>query len=343
VLIDCQKSNLPIRLNYELKDFLNFVDKTQISRNDDKVNIYFFGGEPSLEYGLAQQIVDMTTAKFTERYKLSFVLHTNGLALNEIPPDLRNSLSLIMLSINYEAIPKHNLAGSYFQRIIDNAVGIKLEKNIPIIARLTITEKTSIYTQIMQISHFFDLIYWQIENCDALDNFEAFYETYTYEIGLLYNIWLKYFEVGTMLKLVPFMSVVKFMFFHDRPDNEFACGYGRRMVFIQTDGNCYACSDNVEGGIHHMGTLKTGITTTIYKLDKLKCASCSYRPLCMGRCGRIHAEYSGRRIDEYCMINKFMFDLFISDKDRLAKVLQNYAHYRHELSNDLLGYTEFTP
>ena len=39
----------------------------------------------------------------------------------------------------------------------------------------------------MQIHHFFDLVYWQIENSHEFENFDAFYKTYTYEIGLLFG------------------------------------------------------------------------------------------------------------------------------------------------------------
>jgi len=343
VLIDCQKNNLPIRPSYALEDYLAFIEDTQHKLNDDEIKIYFFGGEPSLEYDSAYQIAESVTNKFKGKYKTYFILHTNGLLLGEVPTKLRNILSLIILSINYEKIPKYNLSGSYFQTIIDNTVGIKLNKNIPIIARLTITETTSLYTEIMQINHFFDLIYWQIENCISFNDFNSFYKSYTYEISLLYKIWLKYLESGTMLRFVPFMAVLKFMFFHDRSDNIFSCGYGQGMVYIQTNGNCYSCSDNVEDGKHYVGTLKTGIKFDNYTLDKFRCARCEYRYLCMGRCGRMHIEFENKHISEYCKLNQFMFDLFISDKKRLDTALENNRHYKEELSGYLLEYTEFTP
>jgi len=343
VLIDCHKNNLPIRPTYAFDDYLTFIEKTQNATNDNEINIYFFGGEPSLEYGLAFQFAELVTKKFEGKYKLCFILHTNGLLLGEIPEKLLNKLSLVLFSINYEKIPKYNLACSYFQTIIDNTVSIKLQKNIPIIARLTITEDTSLYTEIMQINHFFDLIYWQIENRVTFKNFDIFYKTYTYEIQLLYGIWLKYLESGILLKFVPFMAILKFMFFHDRSDNMFSCGYGRGMIYIQTNGDCFACSDNIEDGDHYIGTLKTGIKFGNDTLDKFRCKGCQYRSLCMGRCGRMHIEFDDKHISEYCRLNQYMFDLFISDKERLSKVLDNYVYYKKELSNNLLEYTEFTP
>ena len=191
--------------------------------------------------------------------------------------------------------------------------------------------------------NFFDLVYWQIENCDQFENFASFYDTYTFELKRTFDYWIRYLEHGFMLKLVPFMAVLKFMFYPDRSDWEFSCGYSRGMVYVQTDGNCYACSDNVESGAHHIGNITSGITITKRSLSQFRCADCIYRRLCMGRCGRMHIEFSEIHISEYCQLNQFMFDLFLAHKNKLDLVLQSHPEYQRELNNWLLEYTEFTP
>jgi len=332
-----------MKMDYSIDTYLAFIEKTQIASGDDELSIYLFGGEPSLEYTMASQVVKAVRDRLGAKYKSHFVLHTNGLLLGEIPSDLAEILSLVMLSINYDKIPKYNLAQGYFKTIIENTILMKRSYGIPVIARLTATETTSLYTEVMQLHHFFDLVYWQIENSKSFDDYEAYYQTYTYEIGLLYKIWLQYFESGTMLKLAPFMAVVKFMFFHDRSDKEFSCGYGRGMVYIQTDGSCYACSDSVENKTHFIGDLENGVKLGGHSLDKYRCSKCEYRPLCMGRCARIHLEYDNNRISEYCKLNQFMFNLFLSDKNKLSEILVKYPYYENELSSRLLEFTEFTP
>mgnify|MGYP000931168099 CR=1 FL=1 len=107
-------------------------------------------------------------------FSLKFVLHTNGLRLDVLPDKILNELTLIMFSINYEKIPHHILHPSYFSTIIDNALSIKERRPLPIIARLTVTEKTSIFTELLQVSNFFDYVYWQIENCDTFNNATVF-------------------------------------------------------------------------------------------------------------------------------------------------------------------------
>lgn len=343
VLLDCQKTSLPIKPTYSNLTLAYFIKNVQENNNDSEVTVYFFGGEPTMEYPAIRKLIQDLKRTLPDTLSLNFVLHTNGILLNQVPTELLDELTLIMFSINYEKIPKYNLANSYFSTIIDNAITTKQRKNVPMIARLTITEQTSLYTEILQISNFFDLVYWQIENCSQFNDFPTFYATYTFEIERTFDYWLQYLKHGFMIKLVPFMAALKFMFYPDRSDKEFSCGYSRGMIYIQTNGNCYACSDNVEAGTHYMGNIESGITLVKLSLERFCCANCSYRRLCMGRCGRMHVEFSEKHISEYCRLNQFMFDLFLKHKTELEQILQDHPKYQSELDSWLLEYTEFTP
>lgn len=342
VLLDCEKNNLPIKPTYNYEELITFIKNTQIQVNDDEISIYFFGGEPSLEYDDIERFISIAKEELSE-YCLKFVLHTNGLRLDVLPESILNELTLIMFSINYEKIPHHILYPSYFSTIIDNVLNIKMKKQIPIIARLTVTEETSIFTGLLQTSNFFDYIYWQIENCSSFNNATIFKDTYIYEIKKTFEYWIKYLDQGVMIKYIPFMAVLKFMFFHDRDDREFSCGYSRGMIYIQTNGKCYACSDNVEGNIHYMGNIYNGVSLPHHKLDEFRCKSCSYRPICMGRCGRMHLEFSEEHISNYCQMNQAMFNLFLENKTLLEEILNQYPALKLELKHWILEYTEFTP
>ena len=164
VLLDCQSSKTPIKPIYSNAALVDFIKRVQEMNGDSEVNVYFFGGEPSMEYPAIGELTSILRETLPKSLTLKFVLHTNGILLNKMSDDLLRELSLIMFSINYEKIPKYNLANSYFSTIIQNAITTKQRKDIPMIARLTITEKTSMYTEILQVSSFFDLVYWQIEN-----------------------------------------------------------------------------------------------------------------------------------------------------------------------------------
>lgn len=342
VLLDCEKNNLPIKPTYDYESLMTFIKNTQKSIDDHEISIYFFGGEPSLEYNDIERLINIAKKQLSD-FNLKFVLHTNGLLLNNLPDKILSNLTLIMFSINYEKIPHHMLYPSYFSKIIDNALSIKMRKSIPMIARLTITEYTSIFTELLQVSNFFDYVYWQIENCTSFKNAVPFKDTYIYEITRTFDYWLKYLEQGVMLKYIPFMAVLKFLFYHDRDDNEFSCGYSRGMVYIQTNGKCYACSDNVESNSHFIGDVYQGVKFPHHKLSEFKCNNCKYRRICMGRCGRMHIEFSAEHINDYCQMNQAMFELFIQNKNKLKKILDKYPSYKTELDHWILEYTEFTP
>ena len=343
VLLDCKKIGLPLKPVYSNELLTKFIEQTQKQYEDSEINIYFFGGEPSLECSEIENLINDVNAKLSKKFTIKFILHTNGLLLNELSQKIIDSLNLIMFSINYEKIPKFNLSTGYFSNIMNGIMKIKDETKIPVIARLTITEQTSLYTEILQVLPFFDLVYWQIENCESFKNFETFFASYTFEVQLTFKYWLKALKSGHLIKLVPFMAALKFLFFHDRSDEEFSCGYNRSMVYIQTDGNCYACSDNVESGCHYVGNIEKGVHLNNISLQKLRCKSCQYRSLCMGRCGRMHKEFSESHITEYCKMNQFMFDLFIKHKNELLQIINHNPFIKDELGSELLEYTEFTP
>ena len=342
VLLDCEKNDLPVKPIYDFATVITFIKKTQSQTNDDDVSIYFFGGEPSLEYDDIEKLINLAKKELTN-YSLKFVLHTNGLILKELPDQILKELTLIMFSINYEMIPHHNLYPGYFSSIIVNALSIKERSKIPIIARLTVTEETSIYTELLHVHNFFDYVYWQIENCNYFKAPNVFMKTYIYEVATTFKYWINYLEQGIMLRYIPFMAAMKFIFYHDRNEYDFSCGYSRSMVYIQTNGKCYACSDNVESDIHHMGDIINGIILPKHNLKEFKCNNCDYRFICLGRCGRMHMEFSKEHINEYCQMNQAMFNLFLERKDELQKTLECYPSYRQELNHWILEYTEFTP
>ena len=353
VLLDCEKNNLPIKPMYKNEELLHFIEKEQEKCGQDELTIYFFGGEPTMEFGGIQQLIKDTKAYFPSK-EVKFVLHTNGLKSTEIPADVLDNLSLIVYSTNYEMIPQVNLADSYFSRIVDNARYLRDKTNVPVNGRLTITEKTSLYTELMQLTPYFKLIYWQLENCAAFKDFDAFYNTYSYEVTLAFEWWLQNLREGKMLGYIPFMGVLKFMFFEDSEHAEgksctlentdfLLCGYGNSLIYVQTDGKCYACCDNVEGSSHFMGDIKKGINFPKCRPEDTICKDCKYFKLCKGRCGRLHREFTESHAREYCKLNAVMFDLFIEHKEELAEILAAHPEYKAKLFGWLLDTMEYTP
>ena len=120
------------------------------------------------------------------------IIHHNFICVSYLFSFVLDALDSIMLSINYDKIPHNGLNVGYFSNITAAIRYIRKKKNLPIVARFTITEKTSVYSKIALLNPFFDALYWQIENKYLFDNYDKFYASYTYEIDLAFNMWVNY-------------------------------------------------------------------------------------------------------------------------------------------------------
>ncbi len=332
-LFDCQVNNIPILPSYDTGLLTDFIQRTQQQHQDKEVRIFFFGGEPTMEYDYLKKLVTALSTSLAADYNLKFVVHTNGLLLTQMPTELRDHLSLVILSFNYEKIPAHHLAASYFSRLMEGSRQMR-EQRIPVTARLTITEKTSLFTSVKMLEDYYDYLYFQIENCEQFTDFQSFYATYTYEVELLFESWLKTLSEGRMGRIIPFMWTLHALFHADDSNGRYCCGYNWSQIYIQTDGECYACCDCVPTAVHRIGSLKEGVSFgNPYVRSENRCDECTYNNLCRGRCGRMHQDYDSQHIDEYCRLNRFMFDLFLQNKKKLASILKQFPQLEAELNH----------
>lgn len=342
VLFDCRQNNVPIKPAYDLEKLIDFIDNTQKKYNRKDLVVYFFGGEPSLEYGECLRYARRMRERLSH-YELRLLFHTNGLTLNEMPDELLKELDLMMFSINYELVPHHYLAPGYYSRIMTNLLQMREKApDLPVIGRLTVTEQSSLYANAMMAAPHFDMIYWQLENSPQFKDYKAYAESYRFEVELLFRVWYAELKKGRLLPYVPFMSVLKFMFCPDRSDNEFRCGYDKHMVYIQTHGKCYACCESVASDTHVIGDLENGIEFRNLHLSDFVCKDCDYRYLCGGRCGRMLREFTQEHIDEYCRLNKFMFDLFLARKEELTEIMRQHPEFEEQLTGWILDTNEYT-
>ncbi len=343
VLFDCEKNNLPITPEYDNNKLLEFINNTQEKYGDTTVDLIFFGGEPTLKYSAIGTLINMAK-KALSKYQIRFTLHTNGLLLKKIPKEVVENLTLVILSVNYEKIPFYNMGRGYFETIIEGVQYVKGQSDTLIMARLTLSEKTSLYTASKLFVDICDYQYFQIQNCEEFTDFEKYYTNYAFEISTLFNIWMEKLKKGTMENIIPFMSAMRSLLKMDsRQTNKFCCGYGSTQIYVQTDGSCYACCDSVLQGIHSIGTIYEGIEFATSEYTEFVCSECKWQNMCMGRCGRMHKEFSEKHILEYCKLNEVMFNLFTEEKSNLIELTEQFPYYKKQLSHWLLDIVELTP
>lgn len=340
VLFDTKKHGVPMKPQYTFEELEHFVTETQHNLDDDVADIYFFGGEPTVDYNQIEKLIEAFSK--THMYKVNYIMHTNGLLIPEAPKKILEQISLTLLSFNYELIYKNGHITSYLGKMVNAIECIKAVKNTPIIGRITVSPNTSLFTECCLISNFVDYIYWQIDNCESMKDFASYQNQYKYDIMLLLKYWIKCLENGIFLRFVPFMSAVRNMIIPPEKPSRFYCGYGNSMIYVQTNGKCYACCDNVATNSHYIGDIYTGIHFSNNDLNNTICKNCSYIKLCGGRCGRMHKDFSVERIKQYCDLNQYMFNIIQDNIDTIKHAIFESPDFYNKIMDPMIAYTEYT-
>lgn len=341
VLTNIALQKFPKEPDYKLDALVTFISNQQTLTNSNSFDVYFFGGEPTLNIQYIIELINALEERFTG-YNIRFILHTNGLKLMELPFEIFSKLFLIIISINYEKIPKFNLVEGYFGTIVNNIANIKKRTNKPkFLARLTITENVSLYNNVIQISNFFDFIYWQIQNCQQFEDFECFKRSYEFELNLLWDYWLRFLKQKVELNFLPFLGTLHLL--QNKPINSdgFLCGFNKFMIYIQTDGSCYSCAEEIlENEYFKIGDINNGVSfKKQHPIDM--CINCEYDVVCKGRCGRMQERFTPEHINEYCILNKLLFKIV---KDHLKNMPEGIDfQLNYELDDNILGFSEYVP
>lgn len=340
VLFDTIKYGVPLHPQYSFEELECFITRTQKTLNDNIADIYFFGGEPTVNY---QQIEKLIKAfNKPHDYKVNYIMHTNGLLIPEAPKSVLKQIDLTLLSFNYELIYKNGHISSYLKKMIKAIECIKSVNDTPIIGRITVSPKTSLFTECCLISNFVDYVYWQIDNCESMEDFNSYQAQYKYDIELLFKYWYEYLKKGIFLRFVPFISAIRNLIVEPEKPTKFYCGYGTSMIYIQTNGKCYACCDNVATNSHYIGDIFTGIEFSNNNLNNTICKDCDYVKLCGGRCGRMHKDFSTERVKQYCSLNQFMFDLIKENINEINRLIIKNPELYKKIMDPMIAYTEYT-
>lgn len=340
VLFDTKKYGVPLHPQYSFTELERFVTITQQDLHDDVADIYFFGGEPTIDFEQIEKLINAFEKPHS--YKVNYIMHTNGLLIPDTPKRILERLDLTLLSFNYELMYNDKHITPYFGKMINSIEYIKTIKHIPIIGRITVSPKTSLFTECCLISNFVDYVYWQIDNCEFVENFASYQAQYQYDIDLLFKYWLECLKKGIFLRFIPFISTIRNIIAEPEKPTKFYCGYGSSMIYVQTNGKCYACCDNVSTNSHYIGDIYIGIKFSNNNLDETICKDCSYIKLCGGRCGRMHKDFTPSRIEQYCALNQYMFDLIMHNMNEINNLITKNSEYYNKLMDPMISYTEYT-
>lgn len=56
----------------------------------------------------------------------------------------------------------------------------------------------------------------------------------------------------------------------------------------------------------------------------------------------MHKDFSKERIDQFCLLNKYMFDKILSNINKIKNLIKIYPDYEEKIKDKFIAYTEYT-
>jgi radical SAM protein with 4Fe4S-binding SPASM domain len=312
------------------------------NKNGGKDSVVFFGGEPLLEY----QVIDEFVRK-SASMNLSYLMYTNGLLLNHVPPNTFQALDTIFISIDGDSRShdRHRGEGTY-QRIVENLRDMRPKVKSRLVGRITAEEETNIYVSVMNILEDVDAVHWQIVNKPEFKDPARFIDNYCKNLTDLFDFWLSGLRNGTVYNIVPFQAVASSVVFgYKKGDHSFRCNCGHSFQAIDIDGSIYWCDEfvgNPEGVIGNVGTGTAQMSHESHKSMFEDCRYCRVSDICLGRCKKCLMNYSPKHIRNYCRMSTFLIDTILDRKDEIENIIR-VSGYSMDAFYPLAGFTEEIP
>lgn len=268
-----EETVMPSEITYSLDDLVDFLNSWK------NVSVAFYGGEPLLRIDLITEIMDRVNADH-------FIIQTNGLLLDRLDEEYVGRFSSILVSIDGRKIVTEFYRGKIYDRVLENVRWIKEYYGGELIARMTASQETDIYEDVVHILNLglFTHVHWQIDAVWSAEgiwkDFGEWIERYKSGITRLAKLFEKNLNEGRVLGIVPFLGVLGAMIFEPNPSPP--CGSGSESFAITTDGRIVACPVVADLPWNQVGSLKEGIARRVEVVDP--CPECRYFSVCGGRC-----------------------------------------------------------
>jgi uncharacterized protein len=325
--------DLPVELDFDLNVLYDFLKK------DPSPTLTFYGGEPLLRMDLIERIVREAPVR-------RFMMQTNGILLDRIPPEIVNRFVTILISLDgRQELTDANRGDGVYDRVMENIRKIRLQGYTgELIARMTVTEKTDIVEAVHYLAsnpdYSFSSIHWQIDANFAGDfTLRRFQEwardCYNPGIRTLVDDWVSHMETeGEVPRWYPFLDPMEDLLYNR--ESRLRCGSGYANYSIMTDGNIGPCPVMIGMSQYYAGHISRSHPL---ELDPVRirgdCQDCRIRTFCGGRClySNITQPWSMSERRLVCNTVENLRDALITALPRVRKLIDqgtimpgNFAH-----------------
>ncbi|MEM2282146.1 MAG: TIGR04084 family radical SAM/SPASM domain-containing protein [Candidatus Hadarchaeales archaeon] len=264
------------------EEFTDFEGLKSFLERDPDPTLIFYGGEPLLALEGMLWLMDHVKARF--------ILQTNGLLLNHLPPEYLSRLHTILLSIDGREETTDFFRGKgTFRRVLENLR--RLDFGGELVARMTVMEPVDIFEEVTWLltneDFPFRSVHWQLNAGFWADadrrNFADWVEGYNLGVRRLAEWWVRQMEGGKVLRIYPLLGVARSLLLHERC--WMRCGAGHSNYAIQTDGRIVPCPAMWGMRSYYLGSIESSDPLNLPKIfPSGPCAQCELLEVCGGRC-----------------------------------------------------------
>jgi putative peptide-modifying radical SAM enzyme len=269
-------------LQYSLDELAAFLDK------DNDVQLMLYGGEPTLRIPLLCQLMDRFPSA-------RFMLQTNALLLNQIPPEYVRRFHSILVSIDgRKQVTDGYRSKGVYQRVLENVRWLdRIHYTGDVVARMAVSQQSDIYREVSHLINLrnpiFNHIHWQLNVVwDADNNWIDFdkwvKDSYNPGISRLVAEWVAKMKEGTIDGIVPFIPLVYSML--TGSESELRCGSGIDTFAIHVDGSIGVCPISPDWEFTIVGNIRDTNPSELRRIMRVDepCPSCDESGICGGRC-----------------------------------------------------------
>ncbi|MEM1670162.1 MAG: TIGR04084 family radical SAM/SPASM domain-containing protein [Candidatus Methanomethylicaceae archaeon] len=290
---------VPYKIKYKINQLKDFIEE------DKEAIIAFYGGEPLINYEFIKEVMNKVEAK-------KFAIQTNALLYKKLSIEYWKKFDAILLSIDgRKEITDYYRGYGVYNKVIEVANWLRMnEYNGDLIARMTVSEKTSIYDDVMHLLNLniFDHIHWQLDVgwSELWKNFDNWCENnYKPGIKALVEYWINEIKNEIVPGIAPFLGILKRLLYGGTNP---PCGAGVDAFAIFPNGKILACPIAYDVKWAIVGEL----SNSPFELKRIKidCENCNYFKVCGGRCLYINKEglWKGK-MKEICNLTIFTINL----------------------------------
>jgi uncharacterized protein len=334
---------LPVELNFDLPVLYDFLKK------DPSPTLTFYGGEPLLRADLIGRIVREAPVQ-------RFMMQTNGILLDRLPPEILNRFVTLLVSLDgTRELTDANRGTGVYDRVMENIRKIRAHRySGELIARMTVTESTDILEAVHHLAsnpdYSFSSIHWQVDANFAGDfslrRFQKWAcDNYNPGIRTLVDDWVYHMEAeGEVLRWYPFLDPMEDLLL--RRESRLRCGSGYTNYSIMTDGNIGPCPVMIGMSQYYVGHISWSHPLELDQvLIQGECTDCRIRTFCGGRClySNITQPWGTAERRLVCDTVENLRDALITALPRVQRLIDQGAITQEDFAHEKFNGCEIIP